>query len=129
LLQDALPELSDNQAMNFQLIRLLQSSAASAQVTPTGNKENIDSLGRENYISVYKPYLSKKENALTRESTKEIIARYQQLKDLPADKKRKWDYIHNNIQDSDSQFSNKRIAVKTEGFDVKRSRNKAKNKL
>jgi hypothetical protein len=65
----------------------------------------------------------------TRESIKEIIARYQQLKDLPADKKRKWDYIHNNIQDSDSQLSKKRVAVKTEDFDAKRSRNKAQNKL
>jgi hypothetical protein len=62
LLQDALSKLSDNQAKNFPLIQLLQSSAASAQVTPTGNKENLDSLGKENYKSVYEPYLAKKEN-------------------------------------------------------------------
>jgi hypothetical protein len=70
LLQDALAKLSSNQAKHFQLVQLLQSAAASTQVTPTtnddgSNKEKekpmpLDSLGRENYKRVDKPYLAKK---------------------------------------------------------------------
>jgi hypothetical protein len=65
----------------------------------------------------------------SREALKHILDRHDKLQDLPPAKKQKWDRLHAGITDPEAQFSKKRVAAKTEDFELKRGGNTVLNRL